>query len=237
MSYGQQPFQHNQPGFGPPQGYGQQPAYGQQPHYGQQPGGPQPGNQGPGQPPAQQQWQSPQPQQHPQPQQGPALTRIDHGMPVTTTETVAGRTIAKVIGDVVGVITRPKSVTDPRTLTQSRLQAIGELVKMADEVGADAVVGLRFTTGDLGPGLELVAYGTAVQLGAARAAEAIDDDRADVDDDPVTPTPAPTSAASAPAAPPPASAASAPQPDPDATTIAPQAWPFQPQQNNPGWQQ
>ena len=48
-------------------------------------------------------------------------------------------------------------------LAESRAQAIDRLVAAADEVGANAIVGMRLTTSMImGGAAELLAYGTAV---------------------------------------------------------------------------
>jgi hypothetical protein len=50
-------------------------------------------------------------------------------------------------------------------LTESRQEAVGRLVEMAQEAGADAVVGLRFDCSEITQSLsEVAAYGTAVRL-------------------------------------------------------------------------
>ena len=50
-------------------------------------------------------------------------------------------------------------------LTESRQEAVGRLVEMAEEAGADAVVGLRFDCSEITQSLsEVAAYGTAVRL-------------------------------------------------------------------------
>ncbi|MBL4830925.1 MAG: heavy metal-binding domain-containing protein [Aliivibrio sp.] len=50
-------------------------------------------------------------------------------------------------------------------LTDARNKAIERLVEEADKLGADAVVGIRFTTSSITEGAsEVLAYGTAVKL-------------------------------------------------------------------------
>ena len=50
-------------------------------------------------------------------------------------------------------------------LTESRQDAVGRLVEMAEAAGADAVVGLRFDCSEITQSLsEVAAYGTAVAL-------------------------------------------------------------------------
>ena len=50
-------------------------------------------------------------------------------------------------------------------LSQARDQAIARMVERANEMGADAVVNVRFATSQImGSSAELLAYGTAVKL-------------------------------------------------------------------------
>src|SRR6476620_2669068 len=156
-NYGQQPpYGQNQPNpYGQQQPYpGQQGPYGQQPGQyppQQQPYG-QPGQQGPyGQQPGQ--W-TPQP---------PALKQpavVVRSLPVVTMETVPGRDISGVIGDVVGVVARTRELRpDLRggnpvhgyvvMLTDSRQDAVARMVEMAMGAGADAIVGLRFDCSEI----------------------------------------------------------------------------------------
>ncbi|MGJ3508302.1 heavy metal-binding domain-containing protein [Enemella sp. A6] len=183
MSYGQNP-PPGQP-YGAP--YGQPQPYGQPP---QPPQGPGPG-QYPQQPPYQQQPQQPQqPQGYPsapQQQEGfrppmpppPAATgpvRRDHLLPVSSTDDIPGATVGKHIGDVIGVALRPKGPPNAALATTSRQDAVEAMVRMADEAGADAVVGWRLETAEAGPVWEIIAYGTAVTLRPARAKTSEDDE-------------------------------------------------------------
>jgi uncharacterized protein YbjQ (UPF0145 family) len=191
----QQPYGQPAVGRQPQQPYpGQQGPYGQQPYPPQQPYG-QPGQQGPyGQQPGQ--W-TPQP---------PALKQpavVVRSLPVVTMETVPGRDISGVIGDVVGVVARTRELRpDLRggnpvdgyvvMLTDSRQDAVARMVEMAVGAGADAVVGLRFDCSEITQSLsEVAAYGTAVTLvpvmtdaetNSAEQAEA-EDDRGDQSND------------------------------------------------------
>ena len=170
--YGQQPNpygQPQQPPYGQPSaprpgqpGYGGQPGpYGQQPpQYGQQPP---PYGQQPGQ------WT-------PQPPIAKKPTVVSRSLPVVTMEQVPGRETTEVIGEVIGVVARTRELRpDLRggnpvdgyvtMLTESRQEAVGRLVEMAEEAGADAVVGLRFDCSEITQSLsEVAAYGTAVRL-------------------------------------------------------------------------
>ncbi len=50
-------------------------------------------------------------------------------------------------------------------MTQARDEAFARMVKEAEQLGADAVVNIRFLTADVMQGMaEILAYGTAVKL-------------------------------------------------------------------------
>lgn len=179
--YGQQPQQpYGQPGR-PAQPYGQQPApYGQQGYPPQQPYAPQPGQGQPQQqnPYAQQPYgQAGQPGQWTaQPPASARPTLVNRSIVVVTMDAVPGREVAEVLGDVFGVVARTRELRpDLRggnpidgyvtMLTQSRQEAVGKLVEMAEAAGANAVVGLRFDCSEITQSLsEVAAYGTAIKL-------------------------------------------------------------------------
>ncbi len=189
--YGQNPYQQGQPGQGqggqpgqPPQGpYGQPVQYGQRPQYGQ-PGQPQPygqqppyGQQGPN-PYGEREYRQPPPQgQGPWVAQTPPRPTVaPRTMPVVTLDTLPGREIAEIVGDVVGVVARGRDLPPElraggleagyvAMLTRSRQDAIARAVEMAESAGADAVLGLRFDCSEITQNMsEVVAYGTAVKL-------------------------------------------------------------------------
>lgn len=103
-------------------------------------------------------------------------------MKLSTTETIDGKEIAETIGTVRGNTVRARNVGRDFTqrmrnlvggemkayttlLSKSREQAEARMIEAAEEVGADAVVGVRFeTSGIAGTGAEMLAYGTAVRL-------------------------------------------------------------------------
>ncbi len=103
-------------------------------------------------------------------------------MLLVTTECIEGRKIEKVLGLVRGNTIRARhlgrdvmaglrnivggEIKDyTRMLTQARDQAIERMVKEAAGLGANAVVGVRFTTSQTMSGAaEILAYGTAVRL-------------------------------------------------------------------------
>ena len=192
-NYGQQPpYGQNPPnpyGQQQPGPYGQQPQQYGQPAAGRQPQPPYPPQQGPyGQQPGQYPPQQPygQPGQGPYGQQPtqwtpqpPAMKQpavMQRPLPVVTMETVPGREISSVVGDVVGVVARTRELRpDLRgvnpldgyvvMLTDSRQEAVARMVEMAVAAGADAVVGLKFDCSEITQSLsEVAAYGTAVKL-------------------------------------------------------------------------
>ncbi|GAG33471.1 unnamed protein product [marine sediment metagenome] len=99
-----------------------------------------------------------------------------------TTETIKGREIGEVLGLVRGNTIRARHMGRDimaglrnivggeikeytRMLSQARNQAVERMVKEAEELGADAVIGMRFTTSQTMSGAaEILAYGTAVKL-------------------------------------------------------------------------
>lgn len=96
--------------------------------------------------------------------------RVDHGMPVTTTDSFPGRTITQVIGDVIGVVARSRELggsqgIQSRTLLTERQEAVTRMCRMARDAGADAVVGMRFDTCQINAEvIEVIGYGTAVRF-------------------------------------------------------------------------
>jgi uncharacterized protein YbjQ (UPF0145 family) len=103
------------------------------------------------------------------------------GVLVVTTQSIPGRTIECVIGEVVGITARTmnpftegvKRVDGhPATemvgsLLQWRKDAIAHMVAEAEFVGADAVIGMKFDNRILSAAntwTEICAYGTAVRL-------------------------------------------------------------------------
>jgi uncharacterized protein YbjQ (UPF0145 family) len=216
--YGQDPYGQQNPYGQPQQPYGRPaPApYGQPQPYGGQPNpyAPQPG---PGQPTpyAPQPGQAPNPYgpSYPPPTQGqwPAQTvppqkpeMATRSLLVVTMDSVPGRVVTRVLGDVVGVVARSRELPrELRTgsqldgyvtmLTRSRQDAVARMVEMAEAAGADAVLGLRYDCSEITQLLsEVSAYGTAVTLNAvveespeASATEASSTEAADTA--PVTP--------------------------------------------------
>src|SRR5258708_9879093 len=103
-------------------------------------------------------------------------------MIVTTTENVAGRRILESMGQVLGVVVRSLSsgvnlaaalrsigggeIKEYTALVEeTRRHAIDRLVANATAMGANAVVMMRFDSGEIGQTMsEVVAYGTAVRI-------------------------------------------------------------------------
>lgn len=103
-------------------------------------------------------------------------------MIIVSTENVPGRQIAEPLGVVTGSIVQSKHVgrdimAGLKTLVggeikgytemmvEARAQATQRMIDEARQLGADAVVNLRYTTSAVMQGMsELLAYGTAVKL-------------------------------------------------------------------------
>jgi len=103
-------------------------------------------------------------------------------MIVTTGNEIPGREIKEVIGIVRGSSVRARNVardigaglknlvggeikTYTEMASQSRDEAYNRMVNKAIELGADAIIGMRFTTSMIMQGAsEMLAFGTAVKL-------------------------------------------------------------------------
>jgi uncharacterized protein YbjQ (UPF0145 family) len=103
-------------------------------------------------------------------------------MIVTTTENIAGYRTTQSLGQVFGVVVRSRGlagnfVAALRTIIggeikeysalveDTRRHALDRLVSNARAMGADAVVMMRFDSGQIGQAMnEVVAYGTAVKI-------------------------------------------------------------------------
>ena len=106
-------------------------------------------------------------------------------MIVTTTESVPGHRSVECFGQVFGVVVRSRSIggnlaAGLRSLfggeikeytalvEETRRHAIDRLVSNAQMMGANAVVMMRFDSGEIGQTMsEVVAYGTAIRIEAA----------------------------------------------------------------------
>ena len=111
-----------------------------------------------------------------------AATGFAHGILLTTIDEVPTKRVVRVLGTVRGNTIRARHVGHDimaafrnmvggeireytKLMGESREQALDRLVEQAEGLGANAVVGLRFTTSMvMGGAAELLAYGTAVVL-------------------------------------------------------------------------
>ncbi len=100
----------------------------------------------------------------------------------STTETIPGKEIEEIVGVVTGNVVQSKHIGRDlmaslksivggeihgytEMLTDARNVAVQRLVENANEKGADAVVGIRFTTSSIMDGSsEIMVFGTAVKL-------------------------------------------------------------------------
>ncbi|MDA8345230.1 MAG: heavy metal-binding domain-containing protein [Thermaerobacter sp.] len=103
-------------------------------------------------------------------------------MRVSTTFEVPGQKIADSLGTVFGVVVRSQGLGGnllaslrslgggeiheyTRLLEDTRRQAIDRMLENAQKLGANAVVGMRFDSSEIGQTMtEVVAYGTAVKI-------------------------------------------------------------------------
>ena len=103
-------------------------------------------------------------------------------MIIATTENIVGHRITETMGQVFGVVVRSRGlggniVAGLRSIVggeikeytslveDTRRHAIDRLVQNAQLMGADAVVMMRFDSGEIAKSMnEVVAYGTAVKL-------------------------------------------------------------------------
>src|SRR3990167_2222752 len=101
---------------------------------------------------------------------------------VTTGEDIAGKNISKILGIVRGNTVRARNIgrdigagfknlvggeikTYTEMTIQSRDEAFNRMVNNAIELGADAIIGMRFSTSMVMAGAsEMLAFGTAVKL-------------------------------------------------------------------------
>jgi len=104
-------------------------------------------------------------------------------MIITSTDTVPGRQVAQILGLVRGNTVRSRwfgrdiaaslksivggeIVSYTEMLTAAREEALQRMIQHAQQLGADAVLNVRFATSPIMQNTaELLAYGTAVKLG------------------------------------------------------------------------
>ncbi|MBQ2660665.1 YbjQ family protein [Candidatus Saccharibacteria bacterium] len=103
-------------------------------------------------------------------------------MIITTTDTIAGKTIKEVLGIVEGDIVMSKHIGSDITaglrnivggevkgytdmLNKARKEAISRMIENAEKMDADAIVGMRYgSSAIMASASEMLAYGTAVKL-------------------------------------------------------------------------
>jgi uncharacterized protein YbjQ (UPF0145 family) len=103
-------------------------------------------------------------------------------MLITTTPTIAGWRITTVLGEVFGIVVRSRGLSGnimaglrslgggeiteyTQLLEQTRTEAVARLAARAQQMGANAIVSMRFDSSAIGSYMsEIVAYGTAVQV-------------------------------------------------------------------------
>ncbi len=103
-------------------------------------------------------------------------------MIIVNTETIPGREVSHILGLVQGNTIRAKHLGRDiaagfknlvggelkgytELLTEARREAVQRMMAQAEQLGADAIVNVRFTTSAVAQGAaELYAYGTAVKL-------------------------------------------------------------------------
>jgi len=104
-------------------------------------------------------------------------------MIVTSTDNVPGKKIKQILGVVKGSTVRSRHIgrdimagfknivggeikSYTSMISQARQEAFNRMINEAQELGADAVVNMRFMTSAVMQGAsEMLAYGTAVKLG------------------------------------------------------------------------
>lgn len=104
-------------------------------------------------------------------------------MIVTTGNDVTGRSIAQYLGIVRGIVVRSPTISQgimgglksivggniesyAAVCERARHEAFDRMVRHAAEMGAEAVIGMRYDATEFAPGVtEVLAYGTAVKLG------------------------------------------------------------------------
>lgn len=109
------------------------------------------------------------------------MTAIEHGM-VTSAFVLDGYTVQKNLGIVRGIVVRSRSVVGSigagiqslfggnitlyeELCERAREQAFERLLAHASDLGANAVIGMRYDATEIGEGItEVLAYGTAVTV-------------------------------------------------------------------------
>jgi len=104
-------------------------------------------------------------------------------MIATTGNDISGRTINSYLGVVRGIVVRSPNIAQglmgglkqvvggniesyATVCEKARQEAFDRMVKHATEIGAEAVIAVRYDATEFAPGVtEVLAYGTAVKLG------------------------------------------------------------------------
>lgn len=104
-------------------------------------------------------------------------------MIVTTGNDIPGRSVTQILGVVRGVVVRSPGIgrsilgglkqvvggnidSYAAVCDEARQEAFDRMVQHAEELGADAIIGMRYDATDFTQGsTEVLAYGTAVKLG------------------------------------------------------------------------
>lgn len=103
-------------------------------------------------------------------------------MVITTTNDIAGHIVTQYLGVVRGVVVRSPGIgqgligglkqmvggnieTYAQVCDEARAEAFSRMVRHAQEIGADAVIGMRYDATEFVQGTtEVLAYGTAVKV-------------------------------------------------------------------------
>jgi len=103
-------------------------------------------------------------------------------MIISTTETIQGKPVIETLGLVMGNTIRAKDIgkdigaglksiiggelkSYTNMMTESRNEAVSRMIEQAQGTGANAVIGVKFTTSMVvGGAAEILAYGTAVKI-------------------------------------------------------------------------
>lgn len=107
---------------------------------------------------------------------------MDDQILVVTMNDIPGYEVVEVYGEVFGVLTRSRNIISgigaglksiiggeigayTKLLRDSRIEATERMKQAAAEKGANAIIAMRFDTGDIGGTMnEVAAYGTAVKI-------------------------------------------------------------------------
>ena len=107
---------------------------------------------------------------------------MDNGILAVTMNDIPGYEVIEVYGEVFGVMTRSRNVISnfgaglksivggeigayTKLLSDSRIEATERMKQAAAAKGANAIIAMRFDTGEIGQNMnEVAAYGTAVKI-------------------------------------------------------------------------